>query len=158
MSLACLEIYGFEAILESKIHEAFAGQDEVIGRVVGFAHSLLDKTRSGLIAGIGVVILLWTVVKVLANIENSFNHIWGIKRSRSFGRKFSDYLSTMMVCPILVIASSSATVYVASHVEKITDQIVSNSWLHDLILHVLSVLPYCVLWGVFLAVAASFVR
>ncbi len=74
-----------------------------------FARSLLDNTKGGLIAGVGILLLFWTIIRVLGNIESAFNHIWGIEKSRGFARKISDYLSAMLVCPILFIVSSTAT-------------------------------------------------
>ncbi len=56
-------------------------------------------TQGGAIGGIGVALLFWTVTRLLSNIESSFNDIRGIKQGRSFGRKFTDYLSMMLICP-----------------------------------------------------------
>jgi membrane protein len=84
---------------------------EVLELIINFAYSLLENINSGLITGVGLVLLLWSVMKVLGNIENSFNAIWQIHKPRAFIRKFSDYLSMMLVAPILFFLSSTITVY-----------------------------------------------
>ena len=99
--------------------EEIMSQEEMIKLIFKFARDMLDNTKGGLIAGIGVLLLFWTVIKVLGNIENAFNHIWGIKAPRTLTRKFSDYLSFMLVCPILLVSSSSITTFFTGNLEKI---------------------------------------
>ncbi len=109
--------FGLDDKLKATIMERFQGEElasqkEVVDKVIVFSETLLDNTSSGLITGIGVVFLFWAVIKLLGNIENAFNDIWGIKVPRHIGRKFSDYLSLMLVCPFLMVISSSMTVMV----------------------------------------------
>ncbi|MFC1594207.1 YhjD/YihY/BrkB family envelope integrity protein, partial [Candidatus Omnitrophota bacterium] len=111
--------------------------------------TFLESVRGGLVAGIGVAVLFWTVIKVLANIEKSFNDIWGIKESRSWGRKFSDYLSVMLICPILVIVSSSATVFIATQIVMITEKVEILGFLSPVIFVLLKLVPYFMLWILF---------
>jgi membrane protein len=69
--------FGFEKLLEKQLLEKFPGQQETITQIIVFANNLLENTRGGLIAGLGVILLFWTVIKVLDNVEASFNDIWG---------------------------------------------------------------------------------
>ena len=85
--------FGFEKTLEKQLLEKLAGHEEVVSSVVNYAHALLENTKGGLIAGIGVIVLFWSIIRVLGYIENSFNDIWGVKKGRSIGRKITDYLS-----------------------------------------------------------------
>jgi membrane protein len=141
--------FGFDKLLEKRLVEGFIGQEDIIYRVIGFARSLLENTKGGVIAGIGVVILFWTVMRVIGNIERSFNDIWGIKKPRSFVRKFSDYLSVVLICPVLVILSSSLTVFITTQVKHITKTIAFLGLLSPLIFFSLKLLPYCTVWALF---------
>jgi len=116
---------------------------------VEFSRAFLENTKGGLIAGVGIAILFWTVIKVLGNIESSFNDIWGIKKGRSLARKFSDYLSMMLICPILFVSASSVTVLITSQVELITKKITFLGAFAPLIMTSLSILPYAVTWVLF---------
>ena len=91
--------FGLQNTLEAELLKRFHGQEEVIVQVTSFANSLLETTQGGLVAGVGVLLMLWTIIRVLGHIENSFNHIWAIKTERSLPRKISDYLSAMIICP-----------------------------------------------------------
>jgi membrane protein len=59
--------FGFEKRLENQLFERFPGQEEVLGQVINFANSLLEQTKGGLIAGVGLLVLFWSVLKVLGH-------------------------------------------------------------------------------------------
>jgi len=99
------------------------GQEVAVEKIVQFSNALLDSTNGAIISGVGVVFLFWTIISVLSNIENSFNDIWGIVKPRTFGRKFGDYLSMMLVCPILLVISGSLTVAVNTQIKLLMTKI-----------------------------------
>lgn len=140
--------FGFEKLLEKQVLESFAGQEEVILKIIDFAHSLLENTQGGIIAGIGIVLLFLSVLKVLHHIENALNHIWSVA-PRSFGRKFSNYLAIMLICPILIIVSSSVNVYITSQVMTITGETAFPEIVSPLIFVALTIIPYGLIWMLF---------
>lgn len=76
--------FGFEKALERQLLEKLEGQEEVVSWIIKFSRTALESTRGGLIAGVGVMFLFWTIIKVLGNIEDSFNDIWGVKKRKAF--------------------------------------------------------------------------
>ena len=149
MAFGIAKGFGFEILLEDQLLENFPGQEEVMNRIVAFAHSLLENTRGGMIAGIGIVFLLWTVIKLLSHIELSFNDIWDIKKSRTYGRKFSDYLSIMLISPMLFFLSSSATVFITTQITVITQKVALIGMFSPVIFFMLKLIPYCLIWILF---------
>ncbi len=141
--------FALEKRVERELLEKFKGQEEVITKVIEFANSMLEETKGGLIAGIGVVVLFYLIIKLLGNIENSFNDIWGVTHARSLGRKLSDYLSMMFVCPVLLVMSSSITVFITTQVTLITHKIALLGVFSPIISLLLKILPYCVIWLLF---------
>ena len=103
--------FSFEKILEQRLIEQVPNQEITVLQLISFAQNLLESTKGEVVAGTGIVILFWTITNVIGNIEESFNHIWKIGKGRSISRKFSDYLSLMLLAPVLLIASSSITVF-----------------------------------------------
>ena len=124
--------FGFERRLQKQLFERFPGQEEILSQVINFANSMLEQTRGGLIAGIGLLVL-----------------IWGIKESRSWGRKFSDYLSIMLISPILVLMSSSVTVFITTQVTQITQKVELLGFFSPLIFFMLNFTPYVLIWVLF---------
>ncbi len=149
MSFGIAKGFGFEKLLQKRLLEQFAGQGEIVMKIIDFAHSLLADTKGGLLAGVGVIVLFWAVIKVLGNIESSFNDIWGIKEARPLGRKFSDYLSVILLCPILMIMASSVTVFITTQVTLITEKVALLGIFSAVIFSVLKLLPYCLIWILF---------
>ena len=70
--------------------------------IFSFANSYLEHAKTGVIMGIGIVMLLWVIYSLIGNIEAVFNQIWQQKKGRSTVRKITDYLSIMIVIPILI--------------------------------------------------------
>jgi membrane protein len=115
--------------------EVVLWMNDVMDRVIAFAHEFLQHTHSGILAFVGIGILLWTVIAGLGHIENAFNDIWGIVRGRSFKRKASSYLSIIVVT---VFLNTSARTFVEHH-----------NWMQHFggfVAAGMSILPYLFLW------------
>ena len=141
--------FGFERRLEKELFERFPGQEEILNQVINFANSLLEQTRGGLIAGVGLLVLFWAVLKVLGHIETAFNDIWEIKESRSWGRKFSDYLAIMLISPIFILMSGSITVFIKTQLTLITQRVSLLGILDPLIYFLFELIPYVLVWILF---------
>ena len=149
LAFAVAKGFGVEKILGEQLMAKMQGQEEVAERIISFAQSFLENTRGGAIAGVGIVLLFWTVIKVLGNVEASFNDIWGVKTSRTMGRKLADYLSIIMICPVLLILASSVTVLLTTQVSGLLERLSFLGYLADVLIWVLKILPYGVIWLVF---------
>ncbi len=145
--------FGLEQRLEKQLYLRFAGQEEVLSKVIDFARSLLENTKGGLIAGIGVALLFWSAVKVLSNIENTFNHIWKVS-GRSSIRKFTDYLAIMIISPLLVVVSSSVNVYITTQVTAMTGKLALLHAASPVIFSLLKLLPFGLIWLLFILIYA----
>ncbi len=149
MAFGIAKGFGFEKLLEEQLRNKLAAHEDILTRVIHFSHSLLQNTQGGLIAGMGLIVLFWAVLKVLGQIEYSFNDIWGIKERRSIGRIFGDYLSLMVICPVILILSGSLTVFITTQVALITEKTAAFGSLSPVIFLFLKLLPYTFLWGSF---------
>ena len=136
--------FGFEerirAMLEGNVSDPH--QQEVVNWIVNFAVSYLESTPGGQIAGIGFAILLWSIMKVLGNIEESFNDIWEVKHSRSFIRKFSDYVALFLLAILLLVSTSGVVVFISNQIKGIS--IVEYVSPLAMVLF-----PYLIIWIVF---------
>jgi membrane protein len=138
--------FGFEERLEIEIQKALEGQEEVMNWILQTTENFLQSSSSGFIAGIGLVILLWSVMQVLNHIEKSFNHIWQIKKSRPWIRKFADYLSIMIVAPVFIALSGSVTVYLNTKMSSISENALVLNTIKPALVFLLKVAPYVIMW------------
>ena len=116
---------------------------EVTSHLIGF----VDKMSAGALGSVGVVTLFITVLSLMGTIEQAFNTIWRVRFPRKLARRFSDYLSVLLVGPVLVFAALT-----------ITATLQSNSFVRNLLalepfgtvmLMLLRLVPYLILWGAF---------
>ncbi len=141
--------FGYEKLLQNQLMERLHGQEEVVSKITGFAHSLLEHTPGGWITGLGVVFLFYSVINVLMNIEGYFNEIWHVQEGRPIRRKIADYLSFMLIGPVLFLMSSAITVVVAAEVTTIVGRIDVLGWASPFILGIINFSPYVTLWLLF---------
>ncbi len=142
--------FGLEKMIEKQIFqvaEKANWQADITNQILAFSHNLLNQAKGGVIAGVGVVLLFWTVISILGKIEESLNEIWEVKKSRTIVRKFSDYIAIMVFAPVLLIIASSATVLVASQVKVIIQKIALLGVFSSLIFFLLNLLPYVSIWA-----------
>lgn len=104
--------FGVEKYLEEEVKKQLFTQPELADQIISYAYLALEHAHIGVIAGMGVIILFWTSLQLLDNIEKFFNEIWRIKNFRWFFRRFSDYLVLVILGTIFLILSNSLSVYV----------------------------------------------
>jgi len=152
VAFAMAKGFGLEKLIEKQIlqmAEKANWQADITTQIISFSHNLLNQAKGGLIAGVGIVLLLWTVISIMGKIEESLNEIWEIKKPRTLIRKFSDYMAMMVLGPVLLIISSSATVLVASQVKVIVNKIAVLGVFSKVIFLLLNLLPYASIWVLF---------
>jgi len=149
LALGIAKGFGFETLLEKQLFDKFPGQEEVLFQIINYAGRLIENTKGGMIAGFGVAVLFWSVLKVLGHIERSFNDIWRIRKSRALKRKISNYLAFMLITPILVLMSSSLPVFITTQIAAITEKVDLIKVFSPFIFSSLKLLPYFLLWTLF---------
>ena len=90
--------------------EEAVGHEMTVERIETMIDNLferIEKLNFGALGGIGVVFLLWTVISVIGQVESAFNRVWGVVEQRPLYRKFTDYLSVVVVVPLLLTAAST---------------------------------------------------
>jgi membrane protein len=149
MAFGIAKGFGIDDILEDYIHKTFASQKEISEYILGFASKYLLNIKGGIIAGIGVFVLLWTVMRLLGNIELSFNDIWQIKKSRVMSRKMSDYISLVVIAPILLVASSGVTMFIGNEINDSQNAFPIVAYLGPILGFLTTLIPLILVWLVF---------
>ncbi|HEX2970591.1 MAG TPA: YihY/virulence factor BrkB family protein [Bacteroidales bacterium] len=146
IAFAIAKGFGLDENLKQAIVENSQFQTEVTDWLVSNASNALEKTRGGYIAGIGIVVLFWSVVSLLENIENSFNHIWQVRIGRPWYRKFTDYLTFLLIAPIFIILSSSITVFITTELNEFMSKARILAYFKPLVTFLIQFSPYILFW------------
>lgn len=91
---------------------------EVTRNIIGF----VEQIKVGVLGSLGISLLMYSAVSLIQKVEGSFNFIWRVVRPRPMSQRIGDYLSVLMVGPVLVFSSMglTATVLNSSAVHFIT--------------------------------------
>ena len=83
---------------------------EKLDELIDTGFDTVEGLDFGALGGIGLIFLIWTVIAVLSDVESAFNRVWGVVEQRPLARKVTDYLSVLIICPLLGVAASSLPV------------------------------------------------
>jgi len=128
------------------IQEKFQSQAANLNWLVNEAQTAIEKTSGGYMAGVGIIILFWSVMSLLTNIESSFNHIWQVRTSRPWHRKFTDYLTIMLIAPVFIILSISITLFISINLPDYMTNAPILDFFKPVISFLIKFAPYLLSW------------
>jgi membrane protein len=104
-TFAILKIFGARRDLEPVVYEFFrpvGGQaaQELTDHVLQFAR----RVSGGIVGSVGFAVLAWTLLGTIKKVEDSFNFLWRVEQPRSFARRIAEYLTLLIVGPVLLVA------------------------------------------------------
>ena len=139
--------FGYSTYIEVWFRDALSSQPQTADIIIGFVNSYLVHTKSGIFLGIGLLFMLYTVLMLVSNIEEAFNEVWQVKKSRSVFRTFTDYLAMFFVFPILIVISSGISIFLATVADSMPDFLMLGSAVRTLI----DLTPYVLMSLMFIA-------
>ncbi len=143
--LAISKGFGFQDIVEKELYTYFPSQSKALGTALGFVDSYLAEASSGILVGVGIVVLLWTLISLLSNIEDAFNNIWDIKTGRNTIQKIKDYIAIFLLIPVLMILSSGISLFMSSTVLAAAP----FAFLTPMVNALMELVPWVLTWGAF---------
>lgn len=146
MVFGIAKLFGIRELMERELERYFSGQTEVLDQVRPFVENMLKTESGNVVVGISAVVLIFTVIRLLINIETAFNDMWDIKKSRRWERKISDYVAVILLGPVLLIVASSATIFVKDAIQGFISNIELLGQVKSGIFFLLKLLPYTILW------------
>ena len=106
--------FGFEELLKERLSTTFLAEANIVPIIMEWVERYLETARDGLFLGIGLVVLIWAVYAFFNMLERSFNNIWNVKTSRSFGRRLTNYMVVLFLIPVMIIVTSGISIFLNS--------------------------------------------
>lgn len=138
--------FGYNKYIEVWFRSVFESQPQVAEVIIGFVNSYLAHTKSGIILGIGLIFMFYTVLMLINNIEAAFNEIWQVKKQRSFFRTFTDYLGMLMLFPVIIVLTSGISIFMTT----IVDNVPNFELLAPIVRTLIDLLPYVIMSTLFI--------
>lgn len=104
--------FGIEDLLNSNLKVILSDHPEIAAKLTEFIDSTLRHAKGSLIAGFGIILLIWSVVLLFGTIETVFNSIWKTDSSRSFMAMLRDYPPIILFAPLFFAFISSFSIYI----------------------------------------------
>lgn len=137
--------FGFDNLMEHQFRNGFGGATETSDTILEFVNSYLSQTKGGVFIGVGLIMLLWTVINLVSNIEITFNRIWGVKKARNMYRKITDYFSMFLLMPILIVVSGGLSIFMSTMLKQIEDFVL----LAPIMKFLIRLIPFVLTWFMF---------
>ena len=145
---AILKGFGVFNELEPYLKEALVLQlGEQGERIANTLLTLVDNVRGSVLGGAGLAFFIWTAISTVQKIEESFNYTWYVSRTRSFSRRFTEYLLVLLVGPLLMVAAIGMLTTIQSNV--VVQWVLTNKALGPLFVIAGKLVPYLLISGVF---------
>ena len=139
--------FGYNKYIELWFRESLASQPMVGEVIIGFVNSYLVHTKSGVFLGVGLIFMLYTVMMLVSNVEQTFNHIWQVKKQRSLFRTFTDYLAIFFLFPILIVLSTGLSIFMTA----IANQMPDFMMIRPMARLIMDLVPYVLMTLLFIA-------
>lgn len=143
--------FGYSKYIEVWFRDLLASQPQAAEVIIGWVNSYLVHTQRGVFLGIGLVFMLYTVLMLVNNIEETFNEIWQVNNSRSIYRSFTNYLAAFFLFPIFIVLTTGFSVVLTTVVSSMPDVL----GLDAVVSLLLDLLPYILLSFLFFGLYVS---
>ena len=116
--------FGYNKFIEIWFRETLSSQPQAAEAIIGFVNGYLVHTKSGVFLGVGLIFMLYTVLMLMNNVEETFNQIWQVNNSRPIFRSFTNYLAMFLLFPLLLIVLTGVTVFIETIVDSIPNLLI----------------------------------
>lgn len=124
--------FGYNKYIEMWFRELLSSQPQVADAIVSFVNSYLIHTKSGIFLGVGLIFMLYTVLMLVNNVEETFNQIWQVNNSRPILRSFANYLAMFFLFPIIIVISTGLSIFMETVADKMDDFVILEPIVHKL--------------------------
>lgn len=146
-SFSVLKAFGVHNQLEPILYNFLAPLGDQGKEIAQKILQFVENMKVGVLGSIGLGMLVYTVISLIHKIEEALNHIWKIEKSRSLARRFSDYISIILIGPIFVFSAIGLTATVQSN--TVVHKLLSIEPLGTCIVLLSKLLPYIFVSAVF---------
>src|SRR6056297_211367 len=144
LTFALLKAFGVQNLLQPLIIEKLnVGNGQIATTILTY----INNTQVAQLGAFGLLFLLVAVISPLTNVEKAFNHIWGVEGVRPLLRRFADYLSVILVGPVLIISAISMTSSMTSH--SLVQSLMEMQLVGNLLILLFKIAPFVFMWLAF---------
>lgn len=104
--------FGLDKLFIEKMFELVPQNEGMVRMALDIANKLLKTTEGSILTGVGIIVLITSVIKLLMMLENTFNKIWHVSKNRSYTRRVMDCVAIIFIGPIFLIVLIATNTFV----------------------------------------------
>lgn len=147
LSFSVLKGLGYDRELEPVLYSFLEPLGDKAADITAQVMSFVQNVRGDLLGSIGLIFLLYNVISMVQKVEESFNFVWRVEQPRSLARRFSEYLSVMVVGPAVLVGAVGLLASMSS--STIAQELSHYEPFGFLLLMLGKLMPYVLVTGVF---------
>ena len=118
MIVAVAKGFGVADVIEVQLNKSFLGDTGLVPTIMEMVDRYLETAQEGLFIGIGILILLWAVYSFFQSVEQAFNGIWNVRKSRSILHQLTTYIAIVVLIPVLIVCSAGINIFLQTTIES----------------------------------------
>ncbi|HET6725099.1 MAG TPA: YhjD/YihY/BrkB family envelope integrity protein [Gammaproteobacteria bacterium] len=147
LSFSLLKSFGMRDVLEPALYKFLAPLGAKGQQLADQIASFVNNVNAGVLGAVGIVLLIGAVISMLQKVEGAFNRIWHVRRARLLLRRFTDYLSVVIIGPVLTVGALGLTATIST--QKAVAHLTSIEPFGELALIAAQVGPYLLVIAAF---------
>lgn len=147
LSFSVLKGLGYHRALEPLLYRFLEPLGERAAEITARVMQFVENVQSGVLGSLGLAFLLYTVISMIQKVEESFNYVWRVEQPRSLGRRFSEYLSVMVVGPVVMVAAMGLLATIGSN--GMVQFVAHTQFFGGALAQIGRLMPYALVAGVF---------
>lgn len=135
--------FNFGTIIEEQLRSNLSISPDIADTIFEFVNSYLEHTHSGIFLGVGLLVLLYTVVMLTSNIETAFNTMWHVRTPRNIYRRIIDYVTVFVILPLIIVVTSGFSVFMITLTSLFSDYVILSNTM-EFVIQVAPMLLWCI--------------
>jgi len=146
-SFSVLKGFGIHKQLEERMYlllEPLGDKgDEITANVMALVHNV----NGSVLGGVSLAFFIWTAISMVQKIEESFNYVWYVAKSRSFARRFTEYMFVLLIGPVAIVIALGMITGLQN--QEVVQYLLRNEIVGPVFVATSKLTPYLLVSGVF---------
>ena len=147
VTFSVLKAFGVQNALEPFLIQMLQPLGPEASEITKTIIDFVNNIRVGVLGAAGLAMLFYTVVSLVAKVEDALNQIWRLPRSRTWSQRITAYLSVVLVGPVMVFTALALTASAQSY--WLVKRLVQIGFVSYIFTLATSVMPFVLLCATF---------
>jgi membrane protein len=115
LSFSVIKIFGVHNRLQPQLYRLMEPLGPKGAEITDWVIRAIDNLEGGVLGTLALVFLIYTAIAMVEKVESTFNYIWQITRPRHLAQRLSEYLSVLLIGPVVMTFALGLIASLAAH-------------------------------------------